>query len=478
MNNKGKITVFISLLMSGLVLLGLTAVNVIDIYMAKEKVSISAKTAVSNIKANYNSYIFEHYHILLFDKNCGGSGEAMLEEMMMENMQDNLGENYEIESVAISDINLLIEDECAALKQQINDYMAYEVVEYGVDKILEETGGKDGQLPENIDEQMDSDRDTADEKNDDEAGDEESGENGSDNPDGHKTSDPRKVTKKAKKKGLLSIVMPKDMKLSDTVIDLSRMPSVKYIGLSGFLYDINADFDDYDNLKSDIHSHEKWADKLVAAGTGTAYARHVYNCATDNSVNETAKLNCEVEYLICGKKCDYDNLEGVVGKITAIRLPVNYVYLLTDVEKMSKVKAIAWPLSFITLIPEPILKYLIAGCWAYGEAIMEVRSLLRGDRLEFVKSPSNWITDIDNLETTMSSDAKSSKKGLCYEDYLMILMALDMKDVYYRMLDVMQVNVNCYDESFCMENATVNVAFDIKALYDGRKIAIKCSGGY
>ena len=488
MNNKGKITVFLCLIMSGMILLGLTSIKIIGVFAAKEKTSFAAKTAISNIKANYNSYIFEHYHILLFDKNCNGKGEAFLEQSVEDNMSENLGGDFLVKQVAIKDIDTIIDDDCGALKQQIKDYMSYAVVSHGVDKILDATGGKDGQIPDEVEQKMDDDRDGAQEVGDE--NEEGNGENPGTGevPSENHTEDPRKVTKKVQKKGLLSIVLPNDMELSDNTIDIASMPSLKYTGIASSLFKIDAGFNDYDDFKEGLHSHETWADKLVSSGVGAAYAIDVFNCATDRGRNEGTYLGCELEYLICGRTCDYDNLEGVAGKITAIRLPINYVYLLSDVSKMSKIKSIAWPLSFVTFIPEPILKYLLAGCWAYGESLMEVRSLLMGKRLEFAKNSMNWITDLDNFESSINTDAKTNKKGLDYKDYLMILLALDMKDTYYRMLDLMQVNANMdrqinndengVDDTFLIENAAVNISFDIKVLFDGREICVSCMGGY
>ena len=100
----------------------------------------------------------------------------------------------------------------------------------------------------------------------------------------------------------------------------------------------------------------------------------------------------------------------------------------------------------------------------------------------------NWITDLDNFESSINTDAKTNKKGLDYKDYLMILLALDMKNTYYRMLDLMQVNANMdrqinndensVDDTFLIENAAVNISFDIKVLFDGREICVSCMGGY
>ena len=68
MNNKGQITVFISLIMCAVVMLGLFALKICRFYNAKAKSAQVVNTAISDVKSGFNSYIYEHYHILLFDK--------------------------------------------------------------------------------------------------------------------------------------------------------------------------------------------------------------------------------------------------------------------------------------------------------------------------------------------------------------------------------------------------------------------------
>lgn len=65
MNNKGQITVFLCLIISSMLLLGLTFVKIADRYSARQKAVMDGRIALSNIKTEYNRYIFDNYHILL-----------------------------------------------------------------------------------------------------------------------------------------------------------------------------------------------------------------------------------------------------------------------------------------------------------------------------------------------------------------------------------------------------------------------------
>lgn len=165
-------------------------------------------------------------------------------------------------------------------------------------------------------------------------------------------------------------------------------------------------------------------------------------------------------------------MQEIVNKLIAIRLPVNYTYLLTNVEKERQVKSLAWSLFAATGIPEPILKHLLAGAWAYVEAVAEVRNLLRGNCMTFAKDDNNWITDLEHLEEGVYGEGVKDEHGLAYKDYLLILLALEMDDAYYRMLDIMGVNAGQEDERFFIEHAAVAFSADIQVSYGGKKIYV------
>lgn len=91
MNNKGRIVVFISMMTAVMIVLITLVIQVVILSAAKSKNVIATRLSMSDIKACYNSYIFEHYHILLFDKTAGGKGEAYLEEWLEQAYTEKLG---------------------------------------------------------------------------------------------------------------------------------------------------------------------------------------------------------------------------------------------------------------------------------------------------------------------------------------------------------------------------------------------------
>lgn len=467
MNNHGRITVFLSLMSGCIFLLAITVITVIDGYMAKSKIAMCSRTALSGVMAEYNSYIFEHYHILLFDKNAGGLGEGYIEESVEDSLSDNLGASYKVENAAISDITYIWDEDCAALKQQISDYAGYAALEYGADAILQATGGEDGELSEELIQDMENA-----EKSDAECEEDESDEA---SDDGY---DIRKYSGTLQGLGLLNIVLPADMELSDRVLGVDEQPS-RILG-SFFVsdYSVNNKFDSYSRFKEDVSSHGKWKDNLLNKGAGIAYSAKVFNCATEQTANETSILKCELEYLICGKDSDINNIKSVVNRIIAIRMPVNYSYLMSDADKSAELSSVATSIMVATGVPAPILKRLLAGAWTYIEAVAEVRNLMSGARLAFKKNDDNWITDIANISESMYSSCDEDEHGLSYKDYLLILISLDMDSAYYRMLDIMQLNVRESDETFDIKNAAVAIALDIQVEYAGEKYGLKEESEY
>ena len=143
MNNKGGITVFLCMLISLIMVLGISVIKIIDIRAAKAKAVICANTSLSSVKAMYNKYIFEHYHILLFDKNCDEKGEAYLEEYIKSLMEMNLGDEIKVRDVIGVKYNFITDNGYSELKKQIEEYMIYAGIEYGIEQITDATGGKD-----------------------------------------------------------------------------------------------------------------------------------------------------------------------------------------------------------------------------------------------------------------------------------------------------------------------------------------------
>ena len=344
MNNKGRIVVFISMITAVMLVLITLVIQVVILSAAKSKNVIATRLSMSDIKACYNSYIFEHYHILLFDKTAGGKGEAYLEEWLEQAYTEKLGAEYTDVRASITDMTMLTDQSYAPLKKQMQEYMVYAAaekgVQMGVDQMKEKTGGQDGTLPEEVKEDME----TAEVKTDgmdvadvDDTSD--AGALGSENMDAEnptiqpEVDDPRDYTKKLSSSIILNLVLPGDKTVSDATISLVDAPSLRLIGFFSDYKEVDRDFDSMVPLLEGLTALGSWQDSLTDTGLQLAYIGQVFNSYREEK-NDTAVLAYEQEYLIAGKSSDYENLKSVAHRMIGIRYPINYIGLIRQPDKM------------------------------------------------------------------------------------------------------------------------------------------------
>ena len=171
--------------------------------------------------------------------------------------------------------------------------------------------------------------------------------------------------------------------------------------------------------------------------------------ANISNAKETSALLYEQEYLLSGCSSDRENLEKVCRRILSIRMVANYAYLLTDSIKQAEAEALALTLcSLLTVhgITE-VVKHAILLGWAYGESIVDVRTLLKGKKVAAVKSADTWQLQLSNLvklgtdeEVVNEIDAPG---GLNYQTYLTGLLFMQNKEVLsMRSLDLIESNLH------------------------------------
>lgn len=451
-NEKGYITVFLSL-MTAVILLLVTAA--IEIAVRKEmetKAVIASNKAGSHMKGYFHSYVFEEYHILLLDKGLFGGTIAGLEAEMESNLTNNLGDGYQVHSAEITKCAYLVDEDLAAFREQIVENSIYLAGEAGVEKML--YGAKaeeepiDEEMLDRIDDEINghSEAEIEEAKREKEKKDGHTEEEGS-SSDGQKEKvkerkDPRKEVEKFMEQGVAGMIRPKEITFSDNSLSGEKLPSEMKYGFSH--YDSKADedaFHDYEKLKENVTSTSGWGRKAADNASALLYINSLFNSALKHKKDGTV-LKLEKEYLIAGKRTDSENYEAVVNRIILLRLGPNFAYLLTDIPKMEIVTEIAAALTSAFLPAEPVVKYLLAGCWAYIESVADTYRLLRGHKVPIIKRRENWLTDFDSLGHLDELTGTDSESGLDYDAYLLLLIGLGMEKAYYRMLDLIQENAN------------------------------------
>ena len=167
------------------------------------------------------------------------------------------------------------------------------------------------------------------------------------------------------------------------------------------------------------------------------------------NTKEERSLLYEIEYLLEGESSDRENLTAVCQKMILIRMVANYAYLLSDVEKQNEAGIVAGFLCTATSVPEisEAVKQAILFAWSYGESVVDVRGLLRGNKIPIVKSSSTWCLSLSQLMQVATGQivggVSSKESGMSYQDYLVALLLLEEQEsLCLRGLDLIETNLD------------------------------------
>jgi len=480
--NGGYVTVFVSLLISAILLIALAVIGISEMSSAKTKSVCALDSAMSSELAGYNRYAFDRYHLLMIDSTYSGRGQAAMEQHMSDALSYNLGDSFKVEAMEIASVVGIMDDDMAEFKYQVEENTLYQAAETIVDKIVEKTREDD---TDTVVSDMDADvearqaeiEDADSSSSDDESSETDTGEEGTEATDDTDTvSDPREDLKEAISGGIENLILPEDAPIGDNALSPDDISS--YGRGAEEQASVNTDFSDYESLKSDLYTERGWGDSLVRNAKAIAYATECFNCLTDQKTDDTY-LHLELEYLIAGKETDGQNYKRVIDEITAIRFALNFAYIVTDTAKMAELGAVAAALTVAVPYLEPVVKYLLAGCWSYIEAIADCYMLVRGKTIPYFKSAGTWITDLESLSHLDSLTCEETSEGLDYREYLVLLLAFHTDDIYYRMADLIEMNIRTNsDESFRVKNAITVFAVNVSIAYKGKEFAFYKEAGY
>lgn len=227
--------------------------------------------------------------------------------------------------------------------------------------------------------------------------------------------------KKLLTKGTLDIYIDKSSDISGRQTDTSTLPS--------FVCRYKKHFDFLCNT-----------DKIIYL----TYLSDIFGCYTDKK-SDISELTYQLEYLLNNDSCDENNLLQSIFKIQSLRTKLNLAYLYTDLEKRQLSKTLA--VSAVGLIPVPFLveftQLAILSAWASAEAIVDVRSLLKGNKISLFKSKQSWSLSLDDILTfDFNTKSKNQATGFSYKQYLLLLLYTDFDtNIIYKTMDLMQMDL-------------------------------------
>ncbi len=187
------------------------------------------------------------------------------------------------------------------------------------------------------------------------------------------------------------------------------------------------------------------------------------------------KMEYELEYLLCGKSTDKDNLEGVLGRLLLVREAANLITLRADSTRMAEARA--WAEAMALLLGQPEMGEAITtgivAAWTYAESVMDLRTLLSGGHISVNKSSSEWTCGLAEIIPSLQNYRLSAEcsGGWSYTDYLGSLLLLQsQKTTVYRAMDLAEylIRGENYYENFRLDHCIYEC--NLSCLYKARPI--------
>lgn len=411
---RGEVTAYLSLVFILFITLVGGLMESASIQMAKNYGRADMNRAIECMFAEYQKELLDEYHIFALDGSCE-TGQYE-QSNLMERLEYYGAGNMEQE---IKRIQFLTDKGCQSFFDQITAYMEHK---YGIDSVKDMLG-----MTSVWGQQQDRGAEYAKEEAKTQKGLEDLlALNDSELP---KEENPIDHVGQLKAQPLLELILPKDRALSEKHTDEKEMLSAR----------------------ARQEGYGDFSDVAEAEGTVSSLLFGEYLLENFSSFTDEGKggaLDYELEYVLAGAGSDKENLEKVARKLMMLRFVPNYAYIQTDGEMKAEAEAAAATLCTLLAVPAitGAAAQAILLAWAYGETVMDLRSMLKGNRVPLVKSRETWQLQLSSLLTLgTQEDTKEgadAPEGLEYKDYLRMLLFLAPKQTSgLRALGIIEQNL-------------------------------------
>ena len=229
---------------------------------------------------------------------------------------------------------------------------------------------------------------------------------------------------------------------------------------------------------------------LGNAGSEVIFIEKHFDNAVTYASDKDSFFRNEWEYVIKGNADDDENLKSVKRTLFLMRNALNLLSLYQDPAKVQMIESVA---GMIT--PGPLMlvtQLILAEAWAALETEADMKDLLDNKRVPVLKTAEQWQTGLgavlDSEEISEKLDEESKellnenrgeiesvietastiadyKDGLCYDDYLMIMiLSMNERVRLLRIMDIVQINMKYrYYRDFNMMEYYVGTRFSIDA---------------
>lgn len=262
--------------------------------------------------------------------------------------------------------------------------------------------------------------------------------------------------KKIKKLGILGLVVKDPSAVSEKDAEKSEMASGRTLE------------------KGNMELEDKGSD-IISDGIFQEYLLDSFSNMAQGG--KKGALDYQLEYILIGKSRDVDNLKGVVNRLLLMREGVNFAYAMSNTAMREAALGLAAALVGAIGIPGLVTatKAALLLAWAYGESLIDVRTLLAGGKVPLLKSEKSWKLSLENLGrlTQILEEAdKGAGDGLAYKDYLRMLLAVGDKEKYpMRAIDMIEGQLRQraaterFHADYCIAAVRAEAGFYIKPVF-------------
>ena len=445
-NKKESITVFLTLLLLLSASFFFALLETARIRGLGTKADIVSDAALESVFAEYQKEIYENYGLLMLDCAYGSGNfaienvEKRLQEKNLNNLKRSEKELYGINltECKMTGYQLLTDDGGNVFRHLAAQTAKREALVQEVDDFAEEIQQKESLEQENgtVEERLEEANKTIEEveqaKNT-ENTEEKVGDISAQKPQ-EEVKNPIEDANQWKKSAVLSLVVRDESQLSNKAIALEhtlehRQKETGNLPVQGAILE------------------ELWFVKYLETHMGSY-----------RQISSNHALDYEWEYILNGKSSDRDNLKETVKSLIMIREIANMGYLIQDQQKCIEAEELAVALMGWSMNPPVVdaTKWGILAAWAYSESILDVRALLEGRRIAWIKNAEQWTTGINQTGEAVDgfAMAKDCENGWDYLKYLQFLICMKKDSaVNYRSMDIIEVNTNAmYGKSIQMDH--------------------------
>lgn len=408
----------------------------------RAQAELVADLGIDSVFAEYNRELLEQYRLFFIDSSYGGKngGTGMVEKQLSDYLSYNMNPEEDLllfgehtllkirnPYLEISEVSYASDEHCMVWKAQAVHYMK---AVYGGD-LLSKIQEHVDIIKSNHFIEKDVYNEIAAKKQEFEEALEqkEIQEFGAESEEGYSYQKVSGLFDTLAGSGLLRLVLPTGHSVSGAVMDAGPYFSARKK---------NGKINQGVGLQKDADKPEKLMDELIFG----EYLLKLYGCYTQPK--EKGLLKYQNEYILYGFNSDAANLRRSVEVLFALRAAANLSSLYADSVRKSEVDFVALIICSLLLSPElsDILSAIILGIWALAEAVSDVRQLLDGGRISLIKEHKEWNTSLTGILTGNFHGDSTYNKGLSYQDYLRVFLALMNKEKKItRSLDIVEMDL-------------------------------------